>query len=79
MSVEFKESYPLSLFKKSVKNDSQMPLPIMKDIFSKLRIFVKYIAMLATFSCTFVLLFYYDDYYCHVLKLFIFNFRWFPV
>ena len=71
MSVEFKYLYPLSLFKKAIKNDSLMFLPTMKDICSELRKFMKYGTMLATFSRNFVI-FYYDDYCCYVLKLFIY-------
>ena len=59
MSVEFKELYPLSLFKKAVKNDSLMPQPTIKHML-KLRIYVKYIAILAAFSRSSLLIFYYD-------------------
>lgn len=72
MTLEFKELHPLSTFKKSIKNKSLMSLPAMKDTCSKLRMSVKHIAMLPTFSRTFVLLFYYDGYCCYVLKLFIY-------
>ena len=48
MFVEFKELYPLSAFEKAIKNDSLMSLPTMKDICSKLGVFVNYITMLAT-------------------------------
>ena len=36
VSVEFKELFPLSLFKKAIKNDSLISLSTMKDICSKL-------------------------------------------
>ena len=72
MSVEMKELHPRSLFKKAIKYDSLISLPTIKDICSKLRIFFKYITMLDTFSHTFVLLLYYDDYSFYVLKLFIY-------
>ena len=71
VSVEFKDLCPLSLFKKVIKNDSLISLPTMKDICSKLRVFVKYIIILVTFSSTSVLLFHYDDYFCYALKLLI--------
>ena len=71
VSIEFKELCPLSLFKKAIKNDSLISLPTMKDICSKLRVFVKYIIILATFSPTSELLFHYDDYFCYALKLLI--------
>ena len=71
VSVEFKELCPLSLFKKAIKNDSLISLPTMKDMCSNLRVFMKYIIILATFSSTSELLFYYDDYFCYALKLLI--------
>ena len=72
MSVEMKELHPRSLFKKAIKYDSLISLSTIKDICSKLSIFLKYITMLDTFSHTFVLLLYYDDYSFYVLKLFIY-------
>ena len=71
VSVDFKELRPLSLFKKAIKNDSLISLLTKKDIRPKLRVFVKYIIILATFSSTSVLLFHYDDYFCYALKLLI--------
>ena len=49
VSVEFKELCPLGLFKKVIKNESLMSLSTMKYLRSKLRAFVKYIIMLATY------------------------------
>ena len=68
VSIEFKELCPLSLFKKAIKNESLIPLPTVNN---KLRAFVKYIIILATFSSTSVLLFYYDGYFCYAIKLLI--------
>ena len=63
------ELFPLSLFKKTIKNDSLMFLPIVKNIRSKLRAFAKYISMLATFSPTSVLSLHYGDYRCYSIEL----------
>ena len=71
VTAKLKELCPLSLFKKGTKNESLASLPTMKGICLKLRAFLKYIVILATFSSTSMLLFHYDDYFCYALKLLI--------
>ena len=63
---ESKELCPPSLFKKVIKNDSQMFLPTMKYLRSKLRAFGNILLYyLPTFSSTSVLLFHYKYYFCY--------------